>query len=74
MAVSTSPTGSRMQLRLLVGQDIQGNPIYRTRAYSNVKPSASDEDVYAVGMALVGLQAHELDDLYRVNELMFMII
>ncbi|MGI5876040.1 MAG: DUF1659 domain-containing protein [Dethiobacteria bacterium] len=69
MPVSTSPTGSRMQLRLVVGHDTEGSPIYRTRSYSNIKPGASDEDVYEVGMALASLQVHELEDLYRINEL-----
>jgi hypothetical protein len=69
MAVSTIPIGSKMQLRLVVGHDTKGNPIYRTRSYSNIKPDAGDEDVFEVGMALVALQVHQLEDLYRVNEL-----
>ncbi len=69
MAVIANPLGSRLQLRLLVGQDDKGNPIYRTRSYSNVKPAASDQAVYNVGYALADLQEHELDALRRTNEL-----
>ena len=68
MAVNTVPIGSRLQLRLIVGQDRQGNPIYRTRSYSNVKPDASDEDVFAVGNALAGLQQHDVEELRRTND------
>lgn len=67
MAVQAMPVDSRLQLRLIVGQDAQGNPIYRTSSYSNVKPTASDDDVHAVGNALVGLQIHSLDELRRIN-------
>lgn len=68
MPVNTNPIGSRMQLRLIVGQDTGGNPVYRTRSYSNVKPLASDDDVFAVGNALAELQVQELDELRRINE------
>ncbi|NMB41404.1 MAG: DUF1659 domain-containing protein [Firmicutes bacterium] len=68
MAVITHPLGSRMQLRLTVGQDDEGNPIYRSRSYSNVKPMASDDDVFAVGNALAGLQQHDLKEVRRINE------
>ena len=68
MPVTNNPLGSRMQLRLIVGQDIDGNPVYRTRSYNNVKPAASDDDVFAVGKSLADLQQHELGELRRINE------
>jgi hypothetical protein len=68
MPVNTNPIGSRMQLRLIVGQDTKGNPIYSSRSYSNVKPLASDDDVFAVGKSLADLQQHELGELRRINE------
>lgn len=69
MAVNAIPLGSRLQLILITGMDDKGNPTYRTRSYSNVKPDASDLAVYNVGNALAGLQEHELDVMRRVNEL-----
>jgi hypothetical protein len=68
MAVTANPLGSRMQLRLIVGQDAAGNPIYQSRSYSNVKPLASDDAVFAVGNALAGLQQHGLEEVRRINE------
>lgn len=68
MAVNANPLSSRLQLRLITGQDDKGNPIYRSRTYSNVKPLASDEDIYNVGDALADLQQHELDQIRRISE------
>ena len=72
MAVIANPLGSRILLRLVVGQDANFNPIYRTRSYSNIKPGATDEKVYEVGNALVALQTHDLEDLRRVNEVLLL--
>ncbi|RJX24923.1 MAG: DUF1659 domain-containing protein [Dethiobacter sp.] len=68
MAVTANPVGSRLQLRLVVGQDAGGNPVYRSRAYSNVKPQASDQNVFDVGNSLANLQQHDLDEVRRINE------
>lgn len=68
MPVYANPLGSRMQLRLLVGQDEQGNPIFRTRSYANVKPTATDDEVHQVGAAIAGLMRHGLEELRRINE------
>lgn len=68
MPVTVNPLSSRLQLRLVVGQDDQGNPVYRTRSYANVKATASDDAVFAVGSALAGLQQHDLEEVRRVNE------
>ena len=68
MAVKANPLSSRLQLRLITGQDDKGNPIYRSRSFSNVKPAAADQSVYNVGDALAGLQQHELDQIRRIVE------
>jgi len=68
MPIISNPVGSRMQLRLNIGQDVGGNPIYRSRSYSNVKPLASDQAVFTVGNSLANLQLHDLEEVRRVNE------
>lgn len=68
MAVSAIPLISRLQLRLRVGYDGGGNPILRTRSYSNIKPAASHEDLFNTGQALAGLQEHALEIIRRVDE------
>jgi len=58
MPVIATPASSTLQLRLHTGTDDKGNPIIRTRTVRNVKVNALDEDVHAVGMAMVLLQQH----------------
>ena len=67
MAVNAAPQGSRLSLTLQVGTDETGNPVYRTRSYSGVKPQASDQDVYDVALMLADLQQHPLVEVLRVN-------
>ncbi|NLO90134.1 MAG: DUF1659 domain-containing protein [Clostridia bacterium] len=69
MAVNAVPQGSRLCLILQVGTDEIGNPVYRTRSYSGVKPEASDQDVYDVAMVLADLQELPLVEVLRVNNI-----
>ncbi|MGI5822620.1 MAG: DUF1659 domain-containing protein [Dethiobacteria bacterium] len=68
MAVNSNPLTGRLQLRLVVGMDSLGNHLYRTQSYSNLNPSASDQDVYEVGNALGDLQEHGLEEVRRISE------
>ncbi len=68
MPVNAVPITSRMQLRLRLGFDGEGNPILRTRSYNNISPVASNDDLYDTGMDLAGLQDHDLEIIRRVNE------
>lgn len=69
MAVSATPLGSRLQLRVRLGYDLQGNPILRTRSYSNIKSTASHEDLYDTGTDLAAMQDHALEVIRRVDEM-----
>ncbi|WP_041082640.1 DUF1659 domain-containing protein [Thermotoga profunda] len=51
MAIQSIPLLSQIRLQLNAGND---RFIYRT--INNVKPTASDEDVYAVAVAIASLQ------------------
>jgi len=68
MAIVANPVGSRLQLRLNVGQDTEGNPVYSSRSYANVKPLASDDAVFSVGNSLADMQEHELEEVRRIND------
>lgn len=68
MAVEVTPLSSRLSLRMHTGTDGEGNPVFRTRSYSGVKPSAADQDVYDVALAIAGLQQHSVEEISRVNE------
>lgn len=60
MAVVTNPIDTRLRLVFYVGDDLEGNPIYKVKTLGNVKPTATNEDLYAVAHALASLQSHIL--------------
>jgi ribosome maturation protein Sdo1 len=68
MAVAYLPTLSRMQIRVQTGTDSEGKPVFKSRNYNNLKPSSTDEDFYAVALAIAGLQTHLVDRIRRINE------
>jgi len=68
MAIVAIPSGDRLQLRVQVGTDPQtGNPIYRNRSWSRVKPGVSDENLYEFAAKLGALGAEELESISRIK-------
>ncbi len=67
MAVSKVPGNSVLRLEVEVGVNTSGNPVYRNRSLNNVKPTASDQDLYDVGAALADLQEYPLNGISRVD-------
>ncbi|MDD3654837.1 MAG: DUF1659 domain-containing protein [Desulfotomaculaceae bacterium] len=67
MAVTKVPTGAALKLKLNTGTDGSGNPVFRTKSLSNVKPAAADADIYDVAVSLSGLQSHTLASISRVD-------
>jgi hypothetical protein len=65
VAVRSSRAASELVFNVEDGVNSQGMPVIRARRYANVKPSASDEAVYAVAMSLAGLQARTLAGVQR---------
>ncbi len=50
------PLGDRLSLRVSVGTDPESvDHIMRTRGYSNVKPDASDDDLFNIANQMVEL-------------------
>ncbi len=68
MAVNVVPVNARLQLRLNTGFDESMNPVYRTRSYSNVKPSADNEDLFELAQEIGSLQVHNLETVRRIDE------
>ncbi len=68
MAVTAIPVGTRLTLRLNTGLDENFNPIYRTRSWSNVKPSATHANLHAVALGIGGLQVHNPEAIRRLDE------
>ena len=68
MAVNVIPVSARLQLKLNTGVDENFNPVYRTRSFSNVKPSADNVDLYELAQELGELQVHNLEAVRRLDE------
>ena len=68
MPVNTIPVTARLQLRLNTGFDEDLNPLFRTRSFSNVKPSADNEELFELAQEIGSLQVHTLSTVRRVDE------
>ena len=71
MAVNAIPIGTQLILRLNTGLDVDMNPIYRNRTYSNVKPTATHVNLFELAGEIANLQIHTLEQVRRsdANEL-----
>ncbi len=72
MAIEKYAYGAKLQLKLFVGLDGDGKEIFRTKTYSNVKPSAEDQAVYDVANTLADLQEHEVEEIHRVEDVILL--
>jgi hypothetical protein len=62
MAVQSLSRNSQIVLRVSLGQNF-----FRYLRINNIKNTASDEDVYAVAIALAGLQKYPLVNVFRAD-------
>ena len=67
MAIATkNPSG--LKLRFEVGTDeVSGKIKTKSRTYSNVKPSAANDDVHAVGSIIASLQDYTLLEVAKID-------
>lgn len=66
MAVVKIPQMSTIAIKLQKGVTTSGSPAYVTRNYSG-KPSAADQDLFDIGLALASLQVYPVTDIARVD-------
>jgi hypothetical protein len=67
MAANLIPNESRVRVSLQVGTDALGEPIYKSKTFSRMKPAATNDAVYTVIDALMDLQAHPVNDMQRID-------
>jgi hypothetical protein len=67
MAVDKIPTGCTLRLQLQTGVDGNGDPVFRNKSLTNVKPEALDQDIFDVAQTLAGLQESILADVLRID-------
>ena len=66
MAVVKMPQSSTIAIKLQKGVTTSGSPAYVTRNYTG-KPSATDQDLFDVAQALMGLQSYPVADIARMD-------
>ncbi len=67
MSVSKVPVTNTLRLRWNMGLDEDMNPIFRFRSWSQVKPSATPEELHVLGEFIGVICSHHLDSI-RVTE------
>lgn len=68
MAVNVKDGPSKLKITFDNGVDEKGKTKKRTKTYSNIKPSANDQDVYDVATTFVGLQVDTALEIGRLDE------
>ncbi len=68
MSVMNLAIPSRLQLRLVVGTNEDGNEIFRLRTFGNVKPDTSDEDLMEVANGIGALQEYPVENVRRIDQ------
>ena len=52
MAITKVLTSSSLTIKISNGVDSKGNTVYKSKSFSNIKPTANIDNVYAVAKAL----------------------
>ncbi|MBH0228945.1 DUF1659 domain-containing protein [Halobacillus yeomjeoni] len=65
MATQSEKVNSQLQMILDDGVDEQGNPLFRTKSFNNVKTTATDDQLHNVAVALEGLQQRIMQKVER---------
>ena len=68
MAVVKTPQDSRIGIVIANGVSSTGANLFKTLRFSNVKPTAPDQDLYDVAVSLSGLMASSLVEIIRTDE------
>lgn len=68
MAVVANQSGSKFKLVLIAGVDENNNDIIKSKTFSNVKTTATNDSIYAVASALAGLQSYTLSSIVKTEE------
>lgn len=68
MAVIANQSGSKFKLVLIAGVDENNNDIIKSKTFSNVKTTATNDSIYEVASALAGLQSYTLSGIVKTEE------
>jgi hypothetical protein len=68
MAVVSTKVASALKLTMKVGVDVSGKDKFATKTLSNLKVTAVDEDIFAVGEAISNLKTYPLFGIDREDQ------
>jgi hypothetical protein len=68
MAVVSTKVSSALKLTMKTGVDEKGKDKYVTKTLSNLKVTAADEDIFAVGEAISNIKTYPLFGLGREDQ------
>ena len=68
MPVSVNLKDSKLKITVSTGVDGTGRDIKGSKTYSNIKPAATDEDIFAVASTLTGLQKNPVLNVERLDQ------
>ena len=68
MAVVSTKVSSDLKLTMKTGVDEKGNDKFVTKTLSNLKVTAVDEDIFAVGEAISNIKTYPLFGLGREDQ------
>jgi len=68
MAVISTKVSSALKLTMKVGVDTNGKDKYATKILGNLKVSAVDEDIFAIGQAISDIKTYPLFGLDRQDQ------
>jgi hypothetical protein len=68
MPVTVNSKDSKLKITYLLGTDTNGRDIKSSKTYGNIKPLASDEDIYDVATVLNGLQENTVLNVERLDQ------
>ena len=63
MAIVAKEASTKLLLKVENGQTAGGKTAYAQRSFAEVNPAITNEDLYAVGTGLAGLQTNALMDI-----------
>lgn len=67
MAITAVKNPSGLKLKFDCGKDEKGNAIRKTKTFSSLRPDATVDDVYNVGVAIASLQDYILIDVAKID-------
>ena len=65
MAVVKTTQPGKLIVKVQSGVNSAGTAVYRQRTFANLKPAATDADVYAIGHGLGSLQTYPVSEISR---------